>query len=203
MTVVLEPPLTYSLPQRRSDCPPDEALAVAPRYMRSTYQRYGNLGRWHRPRSGIHIGLTGRTVYHTWCGQSMFPDRTLTAEQLGEGDKVCGTCEGRAIGAGQDDWPVPGGPALLFEPRRLTPPKRCPGSRNGRLYREEGRSVVRCLACGELVRGWYRSYTYGPVNHEPGRGLVAGCPFHAWDHLVIHDGRPVCSCRVPKREGSW
>lgn len=204
MTVVLEPPLTRGIPQRRSDCPPDQPLATAPRFMRSTYQRYGNPGRWHRPRSGTRVGLTGHVVYHAWCGQSLFAERLMTADKISEGEEVCGTCTGRAIGAGQDQWPVPGGPELLFEPRRLQPPARCPGSRSPVLFLEEGRNVLRCLACGDLVKGHYRSYNYGPVNHSPGRGLVPGCPFHAWDHLMTAgDGTVTCSCKIPKAPGTW
>ncbi len=198
MTVQLEAPLTRSYPQRRPECPPDQAIATAPRYMRSGYMRHGALGRWHRPRSGVRLGLTGSIVYHTWCGQTMFAERTLTADQPGPDERVCGTCEGRAVGAGQDTWPVEGGPALLFEPRRLTPPARCPGSRSEQLYRRVGQDVLLCLACGDLVVGRGHGYRYGPRNHPPGQGLVPGCEFHAWDYLVPLEGSAACACRAPE-----
>jgi len=202
VSVVLEPPLTRSGTWRPDDCPPDEPLITAPRFMRSSYPRHGNLGRWHRTRNGIRIGRTGHVVYHTWCGQNMFASRSLTAEQPAAGELTCGTCEGRAIGAGQDTWPVPGAPDLVFEPRRLTRPRKCPGSRSEYLYQRAGMCVLRCLACGELVPGRSGGSPYnprfGPVNHEPGPGLVPGCPFHAWSSLTVHEGRAVCGCKVPR-----
>lgn len=38
--------------------------------------------------------------------------------------------------------------------------------------------------------------------HEPGRGLVAGCPFHAWDYLVAYDGRLMCECQAQQLQAS-
>jgi hypothetical protein len=191
VTVQLEAPLTRS-PWSNNGWTPDEALKTAPRYMRHDTMSY-----WHRPRSGIRRGRDGFASYQLWCGSLAFESRILlTADRPPEGEQVCATCEGRAIGAGQDVWPVPDGPNLAFAPRRLTPPRKCPGSRSERLYEEVGRSVVRCLACDELVRGWFSSWRYGPVNHPPGPGLVPGCEFHAWSYLTVHDGKAICTCKA-------
>jgi hypothetical protein len=186
VTVQLEPPLTRSSPWPHTGHPPDEALPAAPRYM-----RHETMSRWHRPRSGVRRGRTGLAAI---------------THQPQRGELVCGTCEGRAIGAGQDAWPVRDGPSLVFEPRRLTPPARCPGSRRERLAERAGLNVLRCLACGELapgrVSGGPWNSMYGPVNHPPGPGLVPGCLFHAWDQLIVHDGKAICACQMPTKGDS-
>lgn len=193
MTVVLEPPLTRSAAWRVPGRTPPAALAVAPRYLRTR-----TMGRWHRPRSGTHHPDTGRDSYLLWCGQTLGWQEILSAEAVPDGEMACGTCEGRAIGAGQDDWPGPGGPELLFEPRRLTPPRHCPGSRSEHLYEviSQHRDILRCLACREIVKGRGYGWRYGPENHEPGAGLVPGCPFHAWQDLVIAGGQAICACKA-------
>lgn len=196
MTVVLEPPLTRSGPWRPPGSEPNKPLATAPRYMRSA-----GMGRWHRPRSGTHHGLGGHVTYSMWCGQHVSDAKGyISADAAPEGEPVCGTCEGRSIGAGQDSWPVPGLPDLLFEPRRLNRPAKCPGSRKERLAEQAGRNVVRCLACGDLVPERWYGYTGGPQNHEPGPALVAGCPFHAWTYLTVVNGAVVCACT---QESAW
>lgn len=196
MTVVLEAPLTraggYGSWGTRHG--PDMPLTAAPRYMRTA-----GMSRWHRPRSGYVSGFHGGRCIRFWCGPGLvWRDGVLTAGAAAEGELVCGTCEGRAAGAGQDIWPVPSGPLLVFSPRRLVPPKVCPGSRRERLAEDAGDRVLRCLACRQLVPG--RSSggpyngVYGPVRHAPGPDLVAGCPFHAWNDLVLADGLAVCAC---------
>ena len=190
--VVLEPPLTYSLPYRPAGHPRDVALLTAPRYIRT-----GGMGRWHRPRSGVRHGLLGHVTYRLWCGYGINGD-CLAASEPPAGEPACGTCEGRAVGAGQDDWP--GGKALLFEPQRLTRPRNCPGSRSERLFLWNGRSAGRCLVCGDhaAVRAMGGAYNsrLGLTTHEPGPDLVPGCPFHAWRSLVVTGGRVACACTL-------
>jgi hypothetical protein len=194
VTVVLEPPLTRSGACSRWEQVP---LPTGPRYLRS-----GGMSRWHRPRSGVHMPPNelwpkGRTVFHVWCGQ-LVTGAYLSADLVDDGLPVCGTCEGRACGAGQDDWAGEG--ALLFSPRRLVPPKFCPASRR-EMFEQVSRSVGRCLVCGSLepVRGMGGAYNpkFAITQHEPGPGLVPGCPFHAWTALTIHHGQAMCACRVP------
>ena len=199
--VVLEPPLTRSGPWRAGG-PPDQPLVTAARYMRSR-----GMSRWHRPRSGIRHGRDGHLSWLLWCGQSIHGGRgqPVTADEVPvDGGPVCGTCEGRAAGAGQDSWPVPG-PRLLFTPRRLTRPARCPGMRSENLHEQAG-MVLRCLACGELVPGRLRGRPYdrwyGPADHPPGDGLVPGCPFHAWSALIVHKGTVMCGCQAPDPYGT-
>lgn len=197
MPIVLEPPLTRS--GWASHLPPDEPMQEAPRYMRTKA-----MSRWHRTRSGIRHGLDGHVSFHFWCGAFVGESKLIGTDDRPDDLPVCGTCEGRAVGAGQDEWNLPG-PGLLFEPRRLTPPARCPGSRKERLYQqlynETGRNLVRCLVCEEIVPGRGYGWRFGSVIHPPGPGLVAGCPFHAWSYLtVLPDGRVACACtdRTPR-----
>lgn len=195
MTVALEPPLTGSWPSgHEANMSP---LLTAPRYMRGS-----EMSRWHRPRSAICFhDQDDRVSYQWWCGQHVSRN-LISCDQPPPGEPVCGTCEGRAVGAGQDDWPDQS-KTLLFSPHRLTTPKVCPGSQRDDLYEELSRSVVRCLACGEIVAGrcygsrpWYGPAGWGAKKHEPGPGLVAGCPFHAWRHLVKRGDRIGCSCSL-------
>lgn len=195
MSVVLEPPLTrsgvflYGKPVR------EEALVTGPRYVRT-----GGMSRWHRARSGIRYS-DGRIVYGLWCGGGFVSGEFLSADRVADDFPVCGTCEGRACGAGQDDWPGDG-PDLLFSPRRLTPPKYCPASRKERVFEQVGTAVGRCLICGSLeplrgMGGWHNP-KYAITQHAPGPGLIPGCPFHAWNELAIYDGQAMCLCRVPR-----
>jgi hypothetical protein len=111
-------------------------------------------------------------------------------------DPLCGTCEGRYIGARTDErW--------LFQPERLMPPKRCPGSQTLFVREDQGRyNRATCLVCGEVVKmgargGPYSSHWDARV-HEPGPGLIDGCPFHAWRELTLaltDTGQQVVACR--------
>src|SRR5258708_3084610 len=127
VSVVLEPPLTRSGVSLFGRVRRDEALVVGPRYVRT-----GGLSRWHPSRKGTRYA-DGRVSYGLWCGAGFVSGEFLTADRVADDFPVCGTCEGRACGAGQDDWPGDG-PGLLFSPRRLTPPKYCPGSRKERVF---------------------------------------------------------------------
>lgn len=78
------------------------------------------------------------------------------------------------------------------------PPKLCPGSRSDTLFTQVSATVFLCLACRELVAGHGRlgagGYRYAPRPHEPGPGLAAPCPSHAYRRLVVADGRVTCDC---------
>lgn len=182
-----------------------QPLTEAPRYVRGQ----GN-SRWHRVRSAIdnpaRHGRDAWTTYIFWCGPFGSTDAKTgplwLVDDVPPGQPVCGTCVGRALGAGQDDIPA-GLPPLLFSPRYQKPPAVCPGSRSRTLWTElPGHRCGQCLACGDIVpirvvgRG-YSAWGAGPVNHPPGAGLVEGCPFHAWHRLVERDGRAVCDCGWP------
>lgn len=189
MSVPLEPPLTRSTVVGHA-ITWGQPLTTGPRYVRTP-----GMSRWHRPRHGVRYprGVS----YGLWCGQAARDDgRLLTADQPPAGDAVCGTCEGRAIGAGQDTQPD-GRPPLLFSPARLVPPKKCPGSRT--VWCEElAWNVGRCLACGAICpmrsSGGPYNPRWGLTTHPPGPDLVAGCPFHAWRELGVQDGRVSCRC---------
>lgn len=188
MTVVLEPPLGHYAAWGHVLTP----LVTGPRYVRSASGTY-----WHRPRSGVD--REGRIVYAAWCGPSVYVrDGFASAEDLPKQATRCATCEGRAAGAGQDEWTGDG--TVMFSPRRLTPPKRCPGSRT-KWCEELSWNVGRCLVCGVVTpmraSGGAYNPRWGMTNHPPGPDLVAGCPFHAWRELELKDGRASCGCGRP------
>lgn len=193
MPVALLPPLTISCAQWDGKTVP---IYEAPRYVRGP----GN-SRWHRPRCGNRRSARYATLTF-WCGSGYVRlDDCLGADSVPEPEPVCGTCEGRALGAGQDDTPA-GVPRLAFEPRWLVPPRRCPGSGRCGIFECLGQSAGRCLVCGDLVglragggpyNGWY-----GPVVHMPGPGLFPPCPWHAWNLPSKRAGGSVgCRCGWP------
>lgn len=189
--VVYEPPLTRSAPWGRQP----KVLRTGPRWIRGA-------SRWHRVRSA--------TVYdhgpcwQMWCGQTRFdrdrPDRTDAPPT--DGLPLCGTCEGRAVGAGHTSPLGISKDTLLFRPARLTPPRWCPGGGPygpaQHLAQVVGHRVVCCGACGELVaeRNAYGWNARGglPRQHLPGSRLVPGCPQHAWRHLVHTVEGVACRC---------
>jgi hypothetical protein len=177
-------------------------ITAALRYVRGP----GN-SRWHRPRSGYQHP-NGRVCVNFWCGPygSDGPgiDRLLYVDEVPAGEPVCGTCVGRALGAGQDEVPPPL-PKLRFDPRWVTPPARCPGSRSRTLWVAipgGHHNIGRCLACDLIVpirvvgRG-YNAWGGGPTNHTPGPGLIEPCPFHAWNRVDVRDGVVGCACGWP------
>lgn len=194
MPVALLPPFTRSMGRTAGDTP----LNSGPRYVRGP----GN-SRWHRVRAGVQRERW--TTWDLWCGPFMQQrdDRPiLTADELDAAEPVCGTCVGRALGAGQDEVPA-GMPDLVFSPRWQTRPKRCPGSGSedliGRPAVPAQLSVGVCLACGDMVavRGMGRRYDprIGLTSHAPGDGLLVACPFHAWQYVVRRpSGRAGCRC---------
>lgn len=182
MPVVLLPPFTIGCGDWNGV---DTPLAEGPRYVRGPGH-----SRWHRPRSGVRMRRW--TSLHLWCGQGTFLDNVITADEVPEAEPVCGTCEGRALGAGQDETPA-GMPRLAFEPRWLTPPAKCPGAGRSALFEPVGR-VGRCLLCGEMLpvraTGSWHNPDYGVVAHKPGPGLVPPCPWHGWRRLRANG----CAC---------
>jgi len=201
MPVALLPPTTSSGGAWSGQLPLNEA----PRYVRGR----GN-SRWHRVRSATiyppRQAGDGWTAYAYWCGQHVTDGGKSgplwLTDDLPADEPVCGTCVGRALGAGQDDIPA-GLPPLVFSPRWQTPPTRCPGSRSRTLWTElPGPRCGRCLVCGDIVPirvvgSGYNAWGAGPTNHAPGAELVEPCPFHAWSQLVECDGRAVCGCGWP------
>lgn len=108
-----EAPLTRSAPQRRQPKP----LRTGPRFVRGRT-------RWHRVRSGtLH---DHGEAWAMWCGQTRFGnDKPDTSDGLPtDGLPLCGTCEGRAAGAGHTSpLALPDDVGLLFRPARLVPPR--------------------------------------------------------------------------------
>lgn len=188
-TIALLPPLTMSGPWGHQHL---RALTEGPAYLRSRDSH-----RWHRTRSGTLFVDDGRISWHTWCGQNVYSGRCLTAERPDGLIPVCGTCEGRALGHD------PQRPDLVFLPRLLTPPAKCPGSGRSQLFGQVAETVGRCLVCGQYAAiramgGPYDGYV-GLTSHAPGAGLVEGCPFHAWRCLRrMPDGSVACGCTADR-----
>lgn len=196
--VRLEPPYTRSL----GSCADTMPLTKGPRLIRTA-----GMGRWHRPRSGVHISPRGVTVFHMWCGQGVSAGDAIAAAELPVDEPLCGTCEGRACGAGHLPTGTPLNEALLFEPRSSAPPPaRCPSYRMRDQRTIPMRGVFACPVCGEATRtraagGPYNSHTV-IEGHPPGPGLIAPCPFHRWDWPVLRDGVAGCGCGAPKAVAS-
>ncbi|MEV7358176.1 hypothetical protein [Kitasatospora sp. NPDC091276] len=195
MTVRLLPPIS-SLGLHGPDAVP---LADGPRYVRTE-----RMTRWHRVRSGVRYG-SGRTVYQLWCTGTVFDDHFLSREDLPTGATVCGPCDGRAVGAGQEPN-GPDGRVLVFTPRDLAPPAICPGSRSDRLSQAIPPGTVgQCLACLDLHPVRAMGGPYNPraaiVQHPPGGGLPDPCPFHRWKYLeATPEGGLRCACGRSLRE---
>ncbi|MFF1792633.1 hypothetical protein ACFVXQ_00070 [Kitasatospora sp. NPDC058263] len=189
MTVQLFPPVS-SLGMHGPDAEP---LADGPRYVKTD-----RMTRWHRVRSGVRYG-DGRTVYQLWCVGAVFDDRFFSKDSLPADALVCGPCDGRAVGSGQEPA-GPTGRSLVFRPRDVQPPAVCPGSRTERLTQAIPPGTVgRCLACADLHPVRAMGGPYNPraaiVQHSPGGRLAAPCPFHRWKYLQASaDGGLACSC---------
>lgn len=237
MPVKLEPPLTRSLGSIRH--PGDrieQPLTHGPALYLSRGGGRSPMPRWHRVRYGVHFPEhtawnrtdlyrdgkphhTGAyTCWSAWCGPTVHVGNgkppVLTADKLPDDTEfaLCGPCEGRAVGAGHPE--IAGVPLVrtIFSPRRLDPPKRCPGSRQSSYAQghwkvwEDAESATRwhharCLVCGEVVKWWAGRI----AGHAPGPGLVQGCLQHAWQNLVQVDGEVVCACQtmhVEEAEGA-
>lgn len=187
--VALFPPYERSSGWHRHTRQP---LARGPRYAQGP-GRGDTPGYWHRVRSAVQRG-DGRITLYLWCGQTARHGNMRYRLDDPDGD-VCGTCIGRALGAGQDVTPADL-PNLAFHPAGVTPPSRCPGER---FYEAINPRVGRCLVCGSMqplraVGGPYNS-SEKLVTHEPEGDPAGWCPFHAWDQLTVVDGDVVCRCQ--------
>lgn len=104
------------LPDMRWDTRPRRPHIQAKRVLPFTASPVGT--RMHRVRSCVIYPPTARLPGHlsisTWCGTSS--GRWALYADPGEME-VCGTCEGRAIGAGQIEAPPGSEHVLLFSPR--------------------------------------------------------------------------------------
>lgn len=174
--------------------------------------RKRGMGRWHRPRSGVlftaSAALGARPCFTLWCGQQAQRD-LLTATEVPSGEPLCGSCEGRAIGAGHPPIGVELLAALLFEPSSSRPaPPVCPATRP-RAYADHRwlatqRGVFPCPACGEPTRLRAAGSPYDShvkiEGHPTGDELIEPCPFHRWDSVVVRrDGTAGCSCNYGRR----
>lgn len=191
MPVDLLPPTTGSAVSLDTD-----PLSTGPRFLRTL-----GMSRWHRPRSGTR--RPGRDCYTAWCGYTIgSSDRApaLTAEDVPAGELVCATCEGRAIGAGQEQQ-VEGGRQLVFGPRESRLPKNCPGSRRDLFRALPGGRAGVCLVCGDTLPFRAMGSPYDPrvglTQHPPGAHLVEPCPFHRWKQPTARDGAVACTCGRP------
>lgn len=162
-------------------------------------------GRWHRPRSAIHFISQGRTSFQLWCGQHASSTDVITGTEVPDGDPLCGTCEGRAIGAGHPPIGVELLAALVFEPAsRFRRPAVCPAASmfiSDQLARSvPWRASFPCPACEDHTKlrgagGWSNPHVK-IAGHPPVGQLVDPCPFHGWDRLTMRPDhvRAVCAC---------
>jgi hypothetical protein len=190
VTVLLLPPVTGG------PVPVDMvALEIAPEFVRTAA-----MSRWHRPRTGVRWP-DGRITYGLWDGAGFvaMPGGLAVDTRPDDGLPVCGTCDGRAAGAGQIAGPD--GRTLLFTPRHVQPPRWCPGSRSALYEALPGGRVGRCLVCSDMqpLRAMGGPYDgrYAIVQHPPGAALVGPCPFHRWRSLTATAGRVHCTCGRP------
>jgi hypothetical protein len=140
----------------------------------------------------------GRVCFTYWCGQHGFGSRVVERSDPPQDEPVCGSCEGRAIGAGQ----IAGNSEYdtKFTPRYSTPPKQCPGGGSrSELWEQIAPRVGKCLVCGtfEPIRytgGPYRG-DVGLAKHAPASDIMAvRCDFHGWSYLAKRNGAAVCRC---------
>lgn len=168
------------------------ALTEGPAFLRNPA-----MGRWHRPRSGHRRHTDLVTVYDLWCGPYVYGHKALATDAVAPGDRVCATCDGRAVGAGQETNGPPGR-TLVFQARHLDRPANCPGSRTDMFEELPGGRVGRCLVCADHMplraMGGPYAGRYGIVQHPPGPALVAPCAFHRWRYLTARQGRIYCPC---------
>lgn len=165
-------------------------------------------GRWHRPRSGVQVTLPSKRqshlAYRSWCGQTLFAHRSRFADTVPDGDELCGTCEGRAVGAGHVPIGIEPTELLVFRPAsQYHQPPVCPAVKLRLVPHTEGwPRWVACPACGEQTKiratgGPYYS-TVTLQRHPPGPALIDPCPFHGWSclRLPAGAGRAVSCYRV-------
>lgn len=199
-------PMEAFLSSGPAEAPAPHRTTIVPLRMGPLLVRTRNMSRWHRVRAAAvfrrdeAIGSLPAqyTVWALWCGQSAFSMHSMPCDRLPtDGVPICGTCEGRAMGAGRDGVvaTVTAPADLLFTPTKvLTIPKVCPAT----VYREITWNRCECLLCGAFVKlraggGPYRS-TWKPQRHGP-QNMIPGCPLHAWSGMRLHpDGTVSCPC---------
>jgi hypothetical protein len=218
MVVSYEAPINHSV-WRAPGEPKDRMLEQGPPFARMG----AGSNRWHRIRSAYVSGMHGRTICILWCGPhasvghvphlraNTRPSITSPVFPTGDGLPLCGTCEGRYLGA------HPEVPELRFDPRKHTTPQWCPGwggrqswsSINAYVEIKNptpeqlavGRFPAFCLVCASVVplrggggpyRGWW-----GLTRHAPGPDLIPPCGMHGWRQLTVHEGRVICRCDAP------
>lgn len=74
--------------------------------------RYGTAHYW----SGVFKWIS----YSMWCGSLGWSTRGHLYAEIPEGQLLCATCEGRAIGAGLDGARTINGRPVIYSPRRKT-----------------------------------------------------------------------------------
>jgi hypothetical protein len=94
-------------------------ITRAPRLMMTVY-----MSRWHRPRHGVVIpGGRGMLRIKCWCGSEVgnwsVGHEILTAASVPAGHALCGPCEGKAVGAGQEPTGITPLVRLLFTPSQF------------------------------------------------------------------------------------
>jgi hypothetical protein len=173
----------------------DIALKAAPMFGRTK-----SMQRWHIPRAGVLHDHT-RVSYSVWCSATYLDPTSskrpaLLVDEITDDLPVCGTCVGRAQGAGHavPVVAVTHEAGIVFEPRHIRRPRTCPGAKTSEWHPVNFR-VGRCKVCDEYMPirargGPYDSHT-ALAAHEPGPGLVNPCPFHAWDRITLEG---ICSC---------
>ncbi len=185
MTITLE--RQYTIAERNGAT----VLTSAPMFGRTK-----KMSRWHIPRTGT-AHANGRITYGVWCSASYLAvgDALLTDEPDDE-IPVCGTCVGRAQGAGHalPVVEVTHAAGVVFQPRHVRRPRTCPGAKRTTWHPVNDR-VGRCIVCLDYMPirgkgGAYNGYA-GLVSHPPGPELLDPCPLHAWDRIDL-EGR--CSC---------
>jgi hypothetical protein len=172
----------------------------APRYVRTSRST-----RWHRPRYGKrfsdqHPWAPGKETFTVWCGQGVgarLQQPLLWSGSVPDGEPVCGTCEGRALGAGQDPTPE-GMPGLVFSGRYGLAPEWCPGGGTKLAVPHDGNRVATCRVCRRVepmraCGGRYHA-DWKLAAHEA-TTLPDPCPEHGWYSLVPNGPADVrCAC---------
>lgn len=184
--------LPYTHANRREH---DVVLRKAP-----TYGRNAAMSRWHVPRTGTLRDGVMRS-FTIWCSAAILrPDDlkrpALMVDEITDDVPVCGTCVGKATGAGHAVPAIAveheGG--LIYLPHQVRIPSTCPGS-NYITWHEVNVFVGRCLVCLDYMpirhsRGYETGYSRLRV-HTPATTLVDPCPWHAWDRITAEG---ICSC---------
>lgn len=186
MSVDYAPPVTGA--------PVDGRTLYEPIMEGPAFARTRAMGRWHRVRSGYHALDEWRdeirTVWHLWCGPACgtgFTNPPILTDDPDERDPICGTCQGRWEGWRNDR-------NLIFQPRLLTPPKDCPGSRD--IAADDMGRCGLCWHCGQVIPWRVYGWTGRPLlqRHDAGDTLIEPCLMHGWRQMRRVNGVTVCKC---------